>query len=110
MHTADEKLVSQTLAGDRDAFGVLVHKYQDMVYTYAYQKVRNVADSQDITQEVFLKAFRHLQKLRHPHLFRSWLYTIMSNECKRWLVRVMKRRRHEIALEQAVDDLSLIHI
>ena len=53
MYTADEKLVSQTLAGDRDAFGVLVHKYQDMVYTYAYQKVRNVADSQDITQEVF---------------------------------------------------------
>ncbi len=104
MYTADEKLVSQTLAGDRDAFGVLVHKYQDMVYTYAYQKVRNVADSQDITQEVFLKAFRHLQKLRHPHLFRSWLYTIMSNECKRWLVRVTRRRRHEIALEQAVDD------
>ncbi|MDE0185892.1 MAG: sigma-70 family RNA polymerase sigma factor [Candidatus Poribacteria bacterium] len=104
MYTADEKLVSQTLAGDRDAFGVLVHKYQDMVYTYAYQKVRNAADSQDITQEVFLKAFRHLQKLRHPHLFRSWLYTIMSNECKRWLERVTNKRRREIALEQAVDD------
>ena len=104
MYTADEKLVSQTLAGDRDAFGVLVHKYQDMVYTYAYQKVRNVSDSQDITQEVFLKAFRHLQKLRHPHLFRSWLYTIMSNECKRWLERAAKKRRREIALEHAVDD------
>ena len=104
MYTADEKLVSQTLAGDRDAFGVLVHKYQDMVYTYAFQKVRNEADSQDITQEVFLKAFRHLQKLRHPHLFRSWLYTIMSNECKRWLERVTKKRRREIALEHAVGD------
>ena len=104
MYTADEKLVSQTLAGDRDAFGVLVHKYQDMVYTYAFQKVRNETDSQDITQEVFLKAFRHLQKLRHPHLFRSWLYTIMSNECKRWLERVTKKRRREIALEHAVDD------
>lgn len=104
MRTADEKLVSQTLTGDRDAFGALVHKYQDMVFTYAYQKVRNAADSQDITQEVFLKAFRHLQKLRHPHLFRSWLYTIMSNECKRWLERVTKKRRREISLEHAVDD------
>ena len=104
MYTADEKLVSQTLAGDRDAFGVLVHKYQDMVYTYAFQKVRNEADSQDITQEVFLKAFRHLQKLRHPHLFRSWLYTIMSNECKRWLERVTKKRRREIALERVAND------
>ena len=104
MYSADENLVSQTLAGDRDAFGVLVHKYQDMVYTYAFQKVRNEADSQDITQEVFLRAYRHLYQLRHPHRFRSWLYTIMSNECNRWLTRVTKKRQREIALEDARDD------
>ena len=108
MSSADEKLVSQTLAGDRDAFGVLVHKYQEMVYTYAFQKVRNEADAQDITQEVFFRAYRRLCKLRHPHLFRSWLYTIMSNECKRWLERVTKKRRREIVLEEAGDEASLI--
>ena len=104
MNSPDENLVSQTLAGDRDAFGVLVHKYQDMVYTYAFQKVRNEADSQDITQEVFLRAYRHLCKLRHPHRFRSWLYTIMSNECNRWLARVTEARRREIALDDVTDD------
>ena len=104
MHTTDEKLVSQTLAGDRDAFGVLVHKYQGMVYSYAFQKVRDEADSQDITQEVFLRAYRRLYQLRHPHRFRSWLYTIMANECNRWLTRVTKRRQREIALEDAADD------
>ena len=104
MYSVDENFVSQTLAGDRDAFGVLVHKYQDMVYTYAFQKVRNEADSQDITQEVFLRAYRHLYQLRHPHRFRSWLYTIMSNECNRWLTRVTKKRQREIALEDARDD------
>ena len=104
MNSPDENLVSQTLAGDRDAFGVLVHKYQDMVYTYAFQKVRNEADSQDITQEVFLRAYRHLCKLRHPHRFRSWLYTIMSNECNRWLARVTETRRHEISLDDATED------
>ena len=104
MHSVDEKLVSQTLAGDRDAFGVLVHKYQDMVYTYAFQKVRNETDSQDIAQEVFLRAYRHLHKLRHPHLFRSWLYTIMSNECKRWLARAAKKRHHEVVLEDAAEE------
>ena len=108
MSSADEKLVSQTLAGDRDAFGVLVHKYQEMVYTYAFQKVRNEADAQDITQEVFFRAYRRLCKLRQPHLFRSWLYTIMSNECKRWLERVTKKRRREIVLEEAGDEASLI--
>ena len=104
MYSADEKLVSQTLAGDRDAFGMLVHKYQDIVYSYAFQKVRNEADAQDIAQEIFLLAFRRLYQLRHPHLFRSWLYTIMSNECKRWLERVTKNRRREIVLEQASDE------
>ena len=104
MQSPDEKLVSQTLGGDRDAFGVLVHKYQDMVYTYAFQKVRNEADSQDIAQEVFLRAYRHLCKLRHPHRFRSWLYTIMSNECNRWLARATETHRREIALEDASDD------
>lgn len=104
VHSVDEKLVSQTLGGDRDAFGVLVHKYQEMVYTYAFQKVRNEADAQDIMQEIFLQAYRRLYQLRHPHLFRSWLYTIMSNECKRWLVRVTKKRRREIVLEEATDE------
>ena len=104
MYSADEKLVSQTLAGDRDAFGMLVHKYQEIVYSYAFQKVRNEADAQDITQEIFLQAYRCLYQLRQPHLFRSWLYTIMSNECKRWLKQVTKNRRRETALEETANE------
>ena len=105
MRSDDEKLVSQTLTGDRDAFGVLVHKYQEMVYAYAFQKVRNEEDAQDITQEVFWRAYHHLYQLRHPHRFRSWLYTIMSNECKRRLVSVIKTRQRETALEDATEDV-----
>lgn len=104
MYLADEQLVSQTLAGDRDAFGVLVHKYQDMVFAYAFQKVRNEADAQDVTQEVFLRAYRNLYSLRHPHRFRSWLYTIMSNECNRWLARAAKTRQREMVLADAGND------
>ena len=105
MRSDDEKLVSQTLTGDRDAFGVLVHKYQEMVYAYAFQKVRNEEDAQDITQEVFWRAYHHLYQLRQPHRFRSWLYTIMSNECNRRLVSVIKTRRRETALEDATEDV-----
>ena len=104
MRSDDDKLVSQTLSGDRDAFGVLVHKYQEMVYAYAFQKVRNEEDAQDVTQEVFWRAYHGLYQLRHPHRFRSWLYTIMSNECKRRLVRIIKTRQLETALEDATDD------
>ena len=104
MRSDDEQLVSQTLAGDRDAFGVLVHKYQEMVYAYAFQKVRNEEDAQDVTQEVFWRAYHGLYQLRQPHRFRSWLYTIMSNECKRRLVSIIKTRQRETALEDATDD------
>ena len=83
---------------------MLVHKYQEMVYAYAFQKVRNEADAQDITQEVFWRAYHGLYQLRQPHRFRSWLYTIMSNECKRRLVSVIKTRQRETALEDATDD------
>ena len=104
MYSADEELVSQTLAGDRDAFGVLVHKYQEMVFAYAFQKVRNETDAEDVMQEVFLRAYRNLYALRQPHRFRSWLYTIMSNECNRWLARVAKTRGHEVMLTDAAAD------
>ena len=108
MRSDDEKLVSQTLAGDQDAFGVLVHKYQEMVYAYAFQKVRNEEDAQDVTQEVFWRAYHGLYQLRQPHRFRSWLYTIMSNECKRRLVRIIKTRQRETALEEATEDVLRI--
>ena len=110
MYSADEQLVSQTLAGDRDAFGVLVHKYQDMVFAYAFQKVRNEADAQDVTQEVFLRAYRNLYSLRHPHRFRSWLYTIMSNECNRWLARAAKARQREMMLADAGNDTARVEL
>ncbi len=104
MRSDDEKLVSQTLSGDRDAFGVLVHKYQEMVYAYVFQKVQNEEDAQDVTQEVFWRAYHHLYQLRRPHRFRSWLYTIMANQCKRQLMNVTKTRQRETALEDATDD------
>jgi RNA polymerase sigma-70 factor (ECF subfamily) len=84
----DETLVHHCLAGDKSAFGFLVHKYKDLVHVYACQKVWNYADAEDITQEVFIRAYRNLAKLRYPHNFRSWLYTIASNECKRFLSRM----------------------
>ena len=104
MHSTDEQLVSRTLAGDQDAFGELVHKYQQMVFAYAFQKLRNEVDAQDVMQEVFLRAYRNLYGLRHPHRFRSWLYAIMSNECNRWLARAAKIRRHQVQLAQSSGD------
>ena len=104
MCSTDEQLVAQTLAGDRDAFGDLVHKYQEMVFAYVFQRVRNEVDAQDVVQEIFLRAYRSLYNPRQPDRLQSWLYTIMSNECNRWLARTAKTRQREVLLEDAADD------
>ena len=100
----DETLIHHCLAGDEDAFGFLVHKYKDLVHAYAYQKVSNYTDAEDITQEVFIRAYYNLPKFKHPHNFRSWLYTIASNECKRWLAKKFRRREKEVNLEETHQD------
>lgn len=100
----DEMLVHHCLAGDENAFGFLVHKYKDLIHAYAYQRVLNYADAEDITQEVFIRAYRNLAKLKYPHKFRSWLYAIASNECNRWLSRNLRRWEKEVNLEDAPED------
>ena len=105
MQSPDEKLVSQTLAGDRDAFGVLVHKYQDMVYTYAFQKVRNEADSQDIAQEVFLRGVSASMQTAATRIGSEvgCIQSCPTSATAGWR-GVTEARRREIALEDATDD------
>ena len=100
----DGTLVYHCLAGDENAFGFLVHKYKNLVHAYTYQKVSNYADAEDITQEVFIRAYRNLAQLKYPHKFRSWLYTIASNECKRWLSQKLSRQEKEVNLEETPED------
>jgi len=96
----DETLIYHCLSGDEKAFTFLVHKYKDLVHAYACQKVRNYSDAEDITQETFIRAYRNLEKLRHPHNFRSWLYTIASNECNRHL----SKARQKVSLEDVNEE------
>jgi RNA polymerase sigma-70 factor (ECF subfamily) len=78
----DEKeLVSLACSGSRRAFEVLVARYQDMVFRLAYRFFANEEDAMDVTQEVFLKAFRSLKNFEGRSSFKTWLYRIASNTC-----------------------------
>lgn len=72
----DAELVRQSLAGRRGAFGELYDRYAAVVRALAWDATRNVAAMQDLTQEVFLRAFRHLPTLREPARFGPWLVGI----------------------------------
>jgi RNA polymerase sigma factor (sigma-70 family) len=75
----DAQLVELTLAGHRDAFGRLIARYQSPVCALAYSACGNIAQSEDIAQEIFIIAWRQLRELKQPGKFKSWLYAIARN-------------------------------
>lgn len=79
---ADEAaLVRQAMAGDTDAFGSLVTRYQKVMYTVALRMLGNAEDAKDTTQDAFVKAYRQLAAFDPQYRFFSWLYRIQLNEC-----------------------------
>ena len=77
----DLALVRQSLAGDTEAFGVLVTRYQRVMYTVALRMLGNQEDAQDATQDAFVKAFQRLTTFDPNYRFYSWMYRILINEC-----------------------------
>ena len=75
----DDDLVRSAQRGDLDAFGELVVRYQQRVYSLAYGMTGNHNDADDLAQEVFLKTFRAIKKFRFQSSFYTWLYRIAVN-------------------------------
>jgi RNA polymerase sigma-70 factor (ECF subfamily) len=69
-------LVVRAQAGDRSAYGELVERFQPTVYAVALARLRNPAEAQELTQEVFLHGMKKLAQLRDPQCFAGWLRQI----------------------------------
>jgi RNA polymerase sigma factor (sigma-70 family) len=91
VRTEDGSIIQECLNGKPGAFGVLVDKYKEGIYAYVYTELRSFQDAQDITQEVFLQAYRDLRSLRRWDSFASWLYRIAYRRCMGWF-RIRSRR------------------
>ena len=83
MDLADQQLIIQAQAGDGEAFGELVQRYQRRVYRMVYRILMHHADAEDVVQETFLRAYRYLRSFDVSRDFRRWLYAIAVNECHR---------------------------
>ena len=81
----DITLIKRTLDGETEAFGQLVTQYQQQIYRLTYRIIGNVADAQDIAQEVFIKAYQNLETLKDPRCFQAWLIKIARNRCYSWI-------------------------
>ena len=77
--SSDSELVTQSLAGNRDAFGWIVARYQSLLCSLAYSATGSLSQSEDLAQETFVTAWRQLADLRDPEKLRGWLCRISRN-------------------------------
>lgn len=75
----DEMLVAQFKSGSQKAFDELMKRYERRIFGYLLRSVRNYEDAEDLTLEVFFKAYRALDSWEPKAKFSTWLYTIASN-------------------------------
>lgn len=75
----DADLVSQSLAGSREAFGRIVARYQSLICALSYSATGDLKQSEDLAQETFITAWKELAKLREPAKLRPWLCRISRN-------------------------------
>jgi len=85
VRTEDGYLISKCLSGEPETFGLLVDKYRSAIYAFAYARLGNFQDAEDVAQEVFLRAYQKLHTLKGYDSFLAWLYAIASNLCKKQL-------------------------
>ncbi len=73
------EIITDSLAGDAGAFAILVECHVDAVYKFAYSYVRDAAEAEDIAQETFMRAWKHLKKFDREKKFKTWLFAIAKN-------------------------------
>jgi RNA polymerase sigma-70 factor (ECF subfamily) len=81
----DAELVSRVQAGDKQAFDLLVIKYQRKIMRLLSRMIRDPAEIEDVAQEAFIKAYRALPQFRGDSAFYTWLYRIAINTARNWL-------------------------
>ena len=96
----DEQLVAQAKSGDAPAFEALVRRYRNEVYALSYHFVRQRDTAWDLSQEVFIKAYKSLGRFRGDAQFKSWLMRITANQAKDYL---KKRRLATAPFDEAVE-------
>ncbi len=93
-------LISQSQAGDLEAYGSIVRRFQDMAVGYAYSILGDFHWAQDAAQEAFIEAYRNLYQLREPAAFAAWLRRIIIKYCDRF---TRGKRVETVSLEEAME-------
>ncbi len=100
MDADDNRLVAACLQGDPGAFGTLVRRHQDRLFSTVVRLVGNAEDARDIVQEAFLNAYQSLDSYKGGALFSTWLYRIAVNAA----ISYKRKRRLAVVSVEATRD------
>ncbi len=92
-------LVERARDGDGSAFEELVDLFQEAIFRMVYYRTRSRMDAEDLTQEIFIRAFENLSKLRDLERFRTWLFRMAINR-----VRDFYRKKRVLGFFRTVED------
>ena len=90
-NSIDQQLIERIQRGDKNAFNLLVRKYQHKVISLVSRYVNNPGDVPDVAQEAFIKAYRAIPEFRGESAFYTWLYRIAVNTAKNYIVAQGRR-------------------
>lgn len=109
VHLSDEELLGLAAQGNMDAFGQLIERHKDRVYRVVYRMVAHEQDAQDLSQDVFLRAYRSIHTFRGDARFTTWLHRLTVNLTLDWL-RARGRRPIQVPIESDNEDTYAVPV
>ena len=98
---SDKTLIEAVFAGDKAAYEKLYDRYAPLVRAVCYDMTGNLADAQDLAQDVFMRAYEKLDRLREPGLFGRWIVGIARLRCKEWRRQRLRSQNRNVGLNNA---------
>ena len=100
---SDTEIISLVLKGDHNAYALLVERYKSYVFTLTLRFTKNREDAEEVSQDIFVKAYRSLADFRGTAKFSTWLYTIVNTTC----ITFLRKKRLEV---HSLDDEKTFEI
>jgi RNA polymerase sigma factor (sigma-70 family) len=99
----DVQLIRRILSGDSEAFTALVRKHQKGVHALAWRRIGDFHFAEEITQDTFVRVYKHLPTLKDPSQFSGWLYVITNRLCKNW-------HKQKKSIIKSVEDVPVVEM
>lgn len=100
MKLSDDELVANCIACGKDAFLVLINRYRDRIYNFAFRLLLNEEDASDVAQEAFIRCYYSLSKYKLGTRFSSWLFRVTHNLA----IDRLRKRGRETEIDQEIAD------